>query len=634
MEIQKEFKLFQIKLDSFLVPARVLRINDVDALESELAVFAKDRSVITKIQFHDFLLSTFVTNIGSIMFFAVTRGFSDTSFETIRDELISLVLEVNPELRPSNLVVNVFGVIKLKNEKVIGSPLIDSEFWDSGDVSKSILNPSTLEDNAKGIDDDIEADDNANSGLNESIKDTIAAVDALDHLKAKVWWDRITNYITIKKFDEETASEVLKKGNYNNSETYQTFLVTVLVVDVEDVFSFVESNGLLSKLSPQQIMNELYKLCIKVNPTLDYRSIDKKKHTAGRSCKKKQRTDNKTLNDISVDDIKKLDKKIKTRVIGQDKAIDTVTRAIRRAKVGIKDPKKPIGSFLFTGPTGVGKTETAKVLHQELMGKDGALIRIDCSEYSADHEYSKLIGAPHGYVGFEEGGQLTNKLMDKPFAVVLFDEIEKASHKVHQLLLQIMDDGIITDNRGNEVSFKDTVIIMTSNIGVDDVNSIKKRIGFGDVNIVNDETRGKALSGAVKSEFKPEFINRINEVVHFKGIDKKACKEIVKLELKYVQDMLEPRNIMVNFSSSVHTLILKKGYSEEYGAREVKRTIEKVVSDSMADFLLDSDISNNVILNTNVKRGKVRFKEVKFGQILEATGQLFYPDVVSDVAKR
>jgi len=187
-----------------------------------------------------------------------------------------------------------------------------------------------------------------------------------------------------------------------------------------------------------------------------------------------------------------------------------------------------------------------------------------------------------------------------------------------------MDDGVITDNKGNEVSFKDTIIIMTSNVGVENVENIRKKIGFGDVNVVSDEKSKDALQSAVKSTFKPEFINRINEIIHFNSISRKACKEIVRLELEYVKNLLEPKNIMADFSSSVNTLILKEGYSKEYGAREIQRTIEKLVSDSMADLLLDSGITSNVVLRTNVKRGKVKYNKLSLTQMIEVADCVYF----------
>ena len=626
MDIQKEYKLYQVELGSFIVPARVIVMDNPEDIEGELVIFAKDRSIITKAQYEDFVLSAFIANIASIMYFTMHKNVDPKIFNDVRSELLSIAYEANPMLKPENLIVDMFGVLKVatKDKDVSGTPLTELESWNT-ESDSIVLNPkyiAQLTDTSEPEvppmpDEDLSNKVKENSQFNATMREAIEYVNKLECLYKKVWWERIVSYITIKKFDEATSKEVLKAGSYSDFETYEVLMVTVLILNVEDVFSFVEAQGLLNKLTPKQIIHELYELCIKVNPYLDYSKLDKKQNRVGAKPKPKQKKSTVTIDDISLEQITLLEPALKKRVIGQDEAISSVVQAVKRAKVGIKAPEKPIGTFLFTGSTGVGKTYLAKNLHECLMGKNGAFIRIDCSEYSADHEYSKLIGSPPGYVMSEEGGQLTNKLIDNPFAVVLFDEIEKASPKVHQLLLQIMDDGVITDNKGTTVSFKDTIIIMTSNIGVDDIKAIKSRIGFGDVNVVNKERKGKALTDAVKDTFKPEFVNRIDNIIHFNDIDTDACRTIIDLELKYVRDLLATKRIVVDFSSGVKNLILKEGYSEEYGAREIKRTIETLISNEMADYLISLSKLTDLVVSVKVKRGKIVFYGTDLKTVME-----------------
>ena len=289
--------------------------------------------------------------------------------------------------------------------------------------------------------------------------------------------------------------------------------------------------------------------------------------------------------------LKNLESKLHERVIGQNEAIEAVAKAIKRGRVGIKDPNRPIGSFLFLGPTGVGKTELSKAVAECLFGGEKDLIRIDMSEYMEPHSVSKLIGSPPGYVGFEEGGQLTEKIRRKPYAVILLDEIEKAHPDVMNILLQILDDGRLTDSNGRTVDFKNTVIIMTSNIGARLITD-KKNLGFGNSqnedNQKEYENTKKDVMAELKKEFRPEFINRIDEVIVFHKLNDDEIKQIIELMLKQLEDRLKEQKINIKIDESVKELIAKQGINKSFGARPLRRTIQSLVEDSLAETILDS----------------------------------------------
>ena len=286
-----------------------------------------------------------------------------------------------------------------------------------------------------------------------------------------------------------------------------------------------------------------------------------------------------------------LEKKLHERVIGQNEAIEAVAKAIRRGRVGLKDPNRPIGSFLFLGPTGVGKTELSKAVAECLFGGEKDLIRIDMSEYMESHSVSKLIGSPPGYVGFEEGGQLTEKIRRKPYAVILLDEVEKAHPDVMNILLQVLDDGRLTDSNGRTVDFKNTVIIMTSNIGARLITD-KKNLGFGNSSNEDEqkeyENTKKDVMAELKKEFRPEFINRIDEIIVFHKLNDDEIKQIIELMLKQVENRLKKQGINIKIESSVKELIEKQGINISFGARPLRRTIQSLVEDSLAEAILDS----------------------------------------------
>ena len=309
--------------------------------------------------------------------------------------------------------------------------------------------------------------------------------------------------------------------------------------------------------------------------------------------------------------LKNLDKELHKRVIGQNEAVEAVAKAIRRSRVGLKNPNRPIGSFLFLGPTGVGKTELSKALAESLFGTEDAMIRIDMSEFMEPHSVAKLIGAPPGYVGFDDGGQLTEKIRRKPYSVILFDEIEKAHPDVMNMLLQILEDGRLTDSQGRTVNFKNTVIIMTSNIGARLITE-KKSLGFTnsseeDENKEYEEIK-KNVMAELKKQLRPEFINRIDDIIVFHKLNDDEINSIIDLLLKNVEQRLVEQGLNIKIDKSVKELIAKKGVDKEFGARPLRRAIQNIVEDKLAEEILDGNIKPGVEAKLVAKDAKVELK--------------------------
>jgi ATP-dependent Clp protease ATP-binding subunit ClpC len=284
---------------------------------------------------------------------------------------------------------------------------------------------------------------------------------------------------------------------------------------------------------------------------------------------------------------------IKSKVVGQDIAVSKVVRAIQRNRVGLKDPNKPIGSFIFLGQTGVGKTQLAKVLARELFDSDDSLIRIDMSEYMEKFAISRLIGAPPGYVGYEEGGQLTEKVRRKPYSVVLLDEIEKAHPDVFNILLQILDDGFITDSLGRKINFRNTIIIMTSNIGARQLKDFGSGVGFGtsSKNEQADENAKSVIEGALKKSFAPEFLNRIDDVIIFNTLEREDIHAIIDIELSKLLSRIADLGYTLNLSEKAKDYIADKGFDKKYGARPLNRAIQKYIEDALAEEIVNSKLS-------------------------------------------
>ena len=301
----------------------------------------------------------------------------------------------------------------------------------------------------------------------------------------------------------------------------------------------------------------------------------------------------------------KMEDVLHSQVIGQDEAVNVVSDSIRRARSGLSDPKRPIGTFLFLGPTGVGKTELAKALSKFMFLDEDSLIRIDMSEYMEKHSVARLIGAPPGYVGYDEGGQLTEAVRRKPYSVILFDEIEKAHPDVFNLMLQIFDDGRLTDSKGKTVDFKNTIIILTSNIGSDIIldNAIKG-------NISNKEQVKEEIMAKLRQYFKPEFLNRIDETIFFDALTLDNLSHIVDIQVNYLRELLKERKIEIEITKEAKEHLALQGYNPMYGARPLKRTIRQLIENPLSKLLLKGEFKDNDKIKIDFKDDEITFEKI------------------------
>ncbi len=403
------------------------------------------------------------------------------------------------------------------------------------------------------------------------------AIDLVDEAASRVKMRTYTQPDTLKKLEEEISAMNKEKDD---------------AIKVQD---FEKAAGLRDKINVEKEKLQKEKEKWESKNTKSITTLTEEDIAevvaswTGVPVKKLTQTENEKL--------RNLEQTLHQRVIGQNEAVDAVAKAIRRGRVGLKDPNRPIGSFLFLGPTGVGKTELSKALAESLFGNEDAMIRIDMSEYMEGHSVSKLIGSPPGYVGFDEGGQLTEKIRRKPYSVILFDEIEKAHPDVMNMLLQILDDGRLTDAQGRTVNFKNTVIIMTSNIGARLITD-KTTLGFsaGDKKEESQkeyETIKKDVMGELKKQFRPEFINRIDEIIVFHKLNDEDIKQIIDIMLNQVTKRMAEKSYKFEIDNSVKELIAKKGVDTDYGARPLKRAIQNILEDKIAEEILDGNIKPN-----------------------------------------
>jgi ATP-dependent Clp protease ATP-binding subunit ClpC len=623
---KNKYEVSQVYIESASYNLLILKIP-IGEIDDKLTHLSHERGLIAKSLYDDFLIATCIANINPFLQHLNQKGTNLVKLNEIRAEMIKKILQVNKDLVPSNLIINKNHVIKLKKGKIDEGAMLltKNEFWNKDiykegekDIIKTGKPPKKLD-----------------QSKIKNIKD-------LKYIPLQKFWKRIQQYITVKQFTEADVDVLLGGRSFDTRTAFEQYVVTICIEEVEDPFVRLDKLGLPQRIAPPILIHELYEICRASNLFLNFdmyrdsiddggeESVDPfasfhRKAEAGLEEDQlygKKKT--KLFRHIKKTSLLNLGDKIKHRVIGQDKAIDNLVDAIQRASVGLKDPEQPIGSFVFTGQSGCGKTYAAKILAEELINSPRGIVVVDCSEYSADHEYAKLIGAPMGYIGHEQGGYLTNAIRKQPFSVVLFDEIEKASEKVHQLLLQIMDEARLTDGKGHYVSFKDIILIMTSNLGVKEIHDVSKTIGFGNVSKLTPEKRFKAIKESLKKKFKPEFLNRITSIINFNNLTKENYLNIIKLELNKLKRNLKLSgtgysNLELNFDKSLYEFIYEKGIDEKYGARPLKRAIEREISTPLARKLLKESTGEEEL------EIKMYYKANKLGIDMKKGGKISNP---------
>ena len=469
----------------------------------------------------------------------------------------------------------------------------------------NVAEPSKLDTIAilKGLRDKYEAHHNVkitDEAINEAVELSIRyindrflpdkAIDLIDEASSRVRLKTYTQPTNIKKIEEKLQNIIKEK---EDAIKIQEFEKAAALRD--------EEHKLKEKLNTE---NEKWKdKNTKQVVNISGEDIAEVVSTwTGIPAQKISQTENEKLKNLSTS--------LHARVVGQDEAVEAVAKAIKRGRVGLKDPKRPIGSFLFLGPTGVGKTELSKALAESLFGDENAMIRIDMSEYMESHSISKLIGSPPGYVGFDEAGQLTEKIRRKPYSVVLFDEIEKAHPDVMNMLLQILEDGRLTDSQGRTVNFKNTVVIMTANTGARLITE-KKTLGFnaGETDKEKEyEEIKKEVMAELKKSFRPEFLNRIDEIIVFHKLTDKEINSIIDIMLKDVEKRLKEQNISITIEQSAKDLIAKKGTDTTYGARPLRRAIQSNIEDKIAEAILDDKLKPGGKASIIAEDGEIRVK--------------------------
>lgn len=422
------------------------------------------------------------------------------------------------------------------------------------------------------------------------------------------YWEVIDEFVTLRIFPEKEVEKLLQNTTIPNKNAFLQLVINTCVVNYNESIL----PNWISKFPScrrSQVEESLYQLCIQANPHLDIRKVTlpaeprEELHLIEKGAEPQEAVPS------MAPDLNRLEKAICRRIVGQEEAVHTIFQALRKASVGLKDMSRPIGAFLFIGKTGVGKTEMAKALVKGIFRNPSRFIRIDCQEYALPHEYAKLIGSPPGYVGFDQGGALTERGSCREPCVLLFDEIEKAHQKVHHLLLHLMDEGFVTDAKGRRIDFSNALILLTSNMGTVEIEDLQRRIGFKGKKAGGpspEEMRGVIIE-VLKKAFVAEFLNRLDEIVLFRSLRLSDCARIVDISLKELFRNLRNIGRSLNVSPKVREFLAREGFNEEYGAREIKRVIRQYIENPLAERILEGRFPRGFCLQAILRRNQVHF---------------------------
>ena len=607
-------------------------------VNDKLATLAPEKGLLYKSIYEDHILGTCVVNSGTFFYFLNKRPELMTRFAEIRQEILAAVYKISPGFCPENIVINQNNLLKhndflSKGDK--GRSLTDNDLWNQ-DPPLSNFGPTFISSGPQEFNPYLSdifnpedfIDEAPPTNFNGEDKDGGIKIGSAPYELTGHHWSDVGLYINVRKYEdnfETLASLIGGASNFKTEEAYHVVVVASCIEDYADILEALERMSVVDNKSPAEIFTDLYKIALIYNPFLKFEDLDFKKlrkafeetekknsppeklsgkrsAQAGAERNANQSVQKKRFSDLPAEKLLALRKDLSKKIIGQDEALTSLSDAIQRAAVGLKREHEPLGSFLFAGSTGSGKTETTKALADCL---DAHFVRIDCQDYQQSHEVAKLAGSPPGYVAHEDGGQLTNELKKYPFSVVLFDEIEKAHSSFHERLLQIIDDGVLMDNKGNKVSFKDAIIIMTSNIGVKEVASIGNAVGFGSIAQIDDKKAGLAREAALKKKFKPEFLNRLDEIIQFRSLDREDYTQILDILLEEVnQQVKKSKEITLNFSLPAKDFLLNKGIDRKYGARPLRRAVKRYVNTPLAKAILSGEIKNKNRVNISLHRDR------------------------------
>ena len=409
------------------------------------------------------------------------------------------------------------------------------------------------------------------------------------------YFEPVDAFVKVRLFTDAEVRNLLKNAKITGRRAYIDLVLNACVVD-------------LAQIDPVHA-EKLYEVVAELNPAIDIRRVVIP--VAPSASNELHLLDEPAAPARDFRRLRDMEDELGRRVIGQERAISSVSRAVKKAMTGLRDPERPMATFFFVGQTGVGKTELAKALTAYLFSDPGKMVRVDCSEYQLPHEVAKLTGAPPGYVGHDQGGLLSEAMRARDQAVVLFDEIEKGDAKVHDVLLQLMDEGFVTDNKGRRVAFGNALIVLTSNLGAEEIAALKQRIGFGDP-AKREPDRDTVLEetlSSLKTRFKPEFVNRLTEVVLFEPIGIEECERIASRFLEEVRRHAQGVPLTLVFANGVSSLLAEMGYAPECGAREVRRTVEREVEGRLSEMLVGGQLSPGDRVVVRVRRDRLDFSK-------------------------